>query len=168
MSEMKKIQKNGWRYMVVCLFLILNLGIQVQAAEMDDTTIGTLQQLTEDAELKKEPAADSDTIQQMKAGEAVILESTDIEWSMVLYKGTEGYVLNEALGIYNSEEVEELEQEFQEVGEDNERMTEESELLEKDRHSTVIWGVIITLLVAAIFGVGIFTALKQNKEGEKR
>ena len=164
MSEVK----NGWRYVFACLFLILISGMWVQAAEMDNTTIGTLQQLTEDAELKQAPDVDSDTLARMKAGEAVILESSDSQWSMVIYKGTEGYIVNAALGIYGAEESEELEQEFQAVEEENTRMAEEYELLEEDRHSTAVWGVIITLLVAAVFGVGIVTALKQNKEGEKR
>lgn len=165
---LKEKAKKGWQYFMIGLFLILAAGMQVKAAETESTTIGTLQELTKDAELKKEPDAEADTIKQLKQGEAVILESSDNGWSLIIYKGTEGYVINDALGIYNEEETLELEQEFQDVQEESIRMDEEFELLDKDKRSSTVWGVIITLLVAAVFGVGIFAALKQNKEGEKQ
>lgn len=165
MTETKK-HKKGRIFLLICLLVFLTVEMQVKAGEMDSTVIGTLQQLTENTDLKELPDAASNTLEQLKEGEAVILESSDEKWSKVIYQGTEGYVVNTALGIYSSVETEELEQEFQEVNEENIRTAEEYELKEESRHSTAIWGIVITLLVAAVFGAGIITALKKNKEEE--
>ncbi len=79
-----------------------------------------------------------------------------------------GYMESEALELYMAEGDEELEQEFEEVQEETVRTVEESELIQKSKRTSMIWGIVIAVLVAAIFVVGILSAIKKEKAGEER
>lgn len=61
---------------------------------------------------------------------------------------------------------EELDQEFEEVQEDMLRTIEEYEMEQKSKRTATLWGIIIAVLVIAIFAVGIVSALKKDKEEE--
>ncbi len=158
------------RYVMGCLLLLFAMGCRAEAAEAGNADAGaaTLQQTTQYAELKEAPDAKSSTLEKLDEGTAVIVEETEDAWSRVRYKEKEGYLPNGALDSYDVGPVEELNREFQEVGENNVRIVDEYELVQQEKHTSMIWGAVIAVLVAGIFAAGIVSALRKNKEGEQQ
>ena len=64
------------------------------------------------------------------------------------------------------DDVEELEEEFDDVQEETVRTVEETELIQKSKRTSMIWGIVIAVLVGAIFVVGIISAIKKDKDKE--
>lgn len=149
------------------LLLLLGLRMPVQATETEG--VMTLQQTVKDAEIKESPDEDAKTLREVEEGTGVIVygEPQD-SWSRVEYDGVSGYMKSSALDAYMSDsEGEELEQEFEEVQEETVRTVEESELIQKSKRKSAIWGGVIAILVVAIFVVGVVSAIKKDKEGEE-
>lgn len=147
----------------VGLFFLLGMRMPVQAAEIQGAM--TLQQTVKDAEIKESPEDDTETLREIEEGTGVIVygEPQD-SWSQVEYDGVKGYMKSNALEAYMADsDGEELEQEFEEVQEETARTVEESELIQKSKRTSMIWGIVIAVLVAAIFVVGIVSAIKKDK-----
>lgn len=153
------------------LLLVFGLHMPVQATETEG--VMTLQQTVKDTEIKESPDDDAETLREIEEGTGVIVfgEPQD-SWSKVEYDGVSGYMESGALENYMAEGGEEaLEQEFEEVQEETVRTIEESELIQKSKRTSMIWGIVIAVLVAAIFVVGIVSAIKKDKgeqETEKK
>lgn len=149
------------------LLLFLGLHMPVQATETEG--VMTLQQTVRDTEIKESPDDDAETLGEIEEGTGVIVfgEPQD-SWSKVEYDGVSGYMESSALEYYMADDEEEaLEQEFETVQEETVRTVEESELIQKSRKTSVIWGGIIAVLVAAIFVVGVVSAIKKDKDGQE-
>lgn len=170
---MIKEESTMWRKMekkvclaAVGLLFLLGLRMPVQAAETDG--VMTLQQTVKDAEIKESPDDGAKTLRKIEEGTGVIVygEPQD-SWSRVEYDGVSGYMKSSALEYYMADaEEEELEEEFEEVQEETVRTVEESELIQKSKKTSVIWGGVIAVLVAAIFVVGVVSAIRKEKEEE--
>ena len=145
------------------LLLLLGLHMPVQATEAEG--VMTLQKTVKDTEIKESPEDSAETLREIEEGTGVIVygEPQD-SWSRVEYDGVSGYMESEALELYMAEGDEELE----EVQEETVRTVEESELIQKSKRTSMIWGIVIAVLVAAIFVVGILSAIKKEKAGEER
>lgn len=158
----------GLGYAAVCLVLFLAIGCRVRAEKAESAQEATLQQITEDTGMKEEPDNKSATLEELEAGTPVILEGMEGSWGKIQYKGKVGYIPASALDSYDAGAAESLEEEFEEVGEGNQRMVDEYEIIQKEKQTSRIWGILIAVLVAGIFAVGILSALRQNKEREKK
>lgn len=151
---------------VAGLLLLLGMWMPVQASETE--SIMTLQKTVKDTEIKEAPEDSAETLKEIEEGTGVIVygEPQD-SWSKVEYDGVSGYMESGALENYMVEGGEEaLEQEFEEVQEETVRTIEESELIQKSKRTSMIWGIVIAVLVAAIFVVGIVSAIKKEKVEE--
>lgn len=155
----------------VCLtaagvLFLLGMRMPVQAAETAGAM--TLQQTVKDTQIKESPEADAKTLREIEEGTAVIVYGDPQDsWSQVEYDGVSGYIESGALEYYMVEGgEEELGQEFAEVQEETVRTVEESELTQKSKRTSAIWGGVIAVLVAAIFAVGVVSAIKKDKEEE--
>lgn len=145
------------------LLLLLGLHMPVQATEAEG--VMTLQKTVKDTEIKESPEDSAEILREIEEGTGVIVygEPQD-SWSRVEYDGVSGYMESEALELYMADDEEEaLEQEFETVQEETVRTVEESELIRKSRRTSAIWGGVIAVLVAAIFVVGVVSAIKKEK-----
>lgn len=145
------------------LLLLLGLHMPVQATEAEG--VMTLQKSVKDTEIKESPEDSAEILREIEEGTGVIVygEPQD-SWSRVEYDGVSGYMESEALELYMADDEEEaLEQEFETVQEETVRTVEESELIRKSRRTSAIWGGVIAVLVAAIFVVGVVSAIKKEK-----
>lgn len=153
------------------LLLLLGLHMPVQATEAEG--VMTLQKTVKDTEIKESPEDSAETLREIEEGTGVIVygEPQD-SWSRVEYDGVSGYMESNALEYYMADDEEDaLKQEFEEVQEETVRTVEESELIQKSKRTSMIWGIVIAVLVAAIFAVGIISAIKKDKgeqETEKK
>ncbi len=66
----------------------------------------------------------------------------------------------------DAEDVEGLTEEFTRVSQENAKVLEEYELLKKERRTSVMWGVILGVLGAATFAVGILSLRRRTAEEE--
>lgn len=166
-------KKKSLSFMTICMIMFLTIGLQVQATGENNAVLGTLQVLPADAEVKESPDMNSATIGNLKAGTAVIVESQDGEWTKVLYQDIEGYISDAVVSSFESyiaedSERESLEQEMLSVAEEEQRITEEYELILKQKRTSVIWGVVIAILIVLIIGLGVVSAVRNVKEEAKK
>lgn len=150
---------------VIALYMLCVTGLQTYAAE--DSKVGVLYEVTVDTELKEAADARSATVGEVQAGTAVVVESEDGTWSKVLYRELEGYVESDVLEVYAEEELASLTQEMASVSEEEQRLVEEADLAARQNRSSVIWGSIIAVLILAIFGVGVMSAVKNARAEEQ-
>lgn len=158
--------RNVWKGILLSLLFVFVIGMPVKASDSDMTM--TLQKTVKDADIKEAPDKNAETLKTIEKGTGVIVygEPQD-SWSQVEYDGAKGYMESGALEAYmTDDEAEEIEEEFETVGEGTVRTVEESELIQKSKKTSVIWGGVIAVLVAAIFVVGIFSAVKKDKNEE--
>ena len=88
---MKSGKKYGCRMMCLLgMFIVMMTILPVKAAEgelsMNEAVVGTLQRTIEEAEIKKDPDNDSDTLASLSAGTAVIVYGESDSWSEVEYR----------------------------------------------------------------------------------
>lgn len=102
-------------------------------------------------------------VQELVAGDTVMVTAyTDGEWCTVSKGDKTGYVPINALTPIGN--VDTLNAEFNSIGNDYESIYEEMLELQRQKRNRMIWGSIIVVLVIAIFGVGIVSAVKKNRE----
>jgi len=157
---------------LLAVFIMLTPAFDVKASGQEktgeqETVTGTLQQTIKEAEIKERPDIASDTLASLEEGTAVIVYGKPQDsWSRIEYRGVEGYIESSALEQYQTEDIENLNQEFETVEENTLRTIDEYELHQKERRTSRIWGTVIAVLAAMIFLVGIISAWKQNKGEE--
>ena len=161
---MKKMGRSVCLAAAVMLFF-LGMYMPVQATETESMI--TLQQTVKDAQIKESPEDNAKTLREIEEGTGVIVygEPQD-SWSQVEYGGVNGYMKSDALEFYVVGAEGELEKEFEVVSEETVRAVEESELLRRSKRTSMIWGIVIAVLIAAIFVVGIVSAIKKDKGEE--
>lgn len=167
-EEKIMMKKMGRSVCLAVIGLLFLLGVRMPIYATETESVMTLQKTVKDAEIKESPEDSAETLREIAAGTGVIVygEPQD-SWSQVEYDGVSGYMESGALELYMSDSEEEaLEQEFEAVQEETVRMVEESELIRKSKRTSMIWGGVIAVLVAAIFVVGIVSAIKKEKDEE--
>ena len=85
-----------------------------------------------------------------------------IDYTIIILGDKTGYVPINALTPIGN--VDTLNAEFNSIGNDYESIYEEMLELQRQKRNRMIWGSIIVVLVIAIFGVGIVSAVKKNRE----
>lgn len=161
---MKKMGRSVLCMAAVGVLCLLGMKMPAQAVEPEGAM--TLQQTVKDTEIKESPDEDAETLMEIKEGTGVIVHGeSQASWSRVEYGGVSGYMESSALETYMADsEVEELKQEFEKAQEEIVRTVDESELIQKSKRTSAIWGGVIAVLVVAIFAVGVVSAIKKNKE----
>lgn len=172
---LKKVGKKMC-YALVGVILLLSIKMPIWADETESQNIMTLQQLTENAELKAEPNVDAETVLNLPMGTGVIAhgESQD-SWTYVEYAGAMGYIESNLLVPYGtlgtgdgSSLMQELQQEMETIEIESFRTIEEYELERKERRKAMIWGIIIAALVAGIFALGVMSAISNDMEEKEK
>lgn len=147
--------------------VIMMLGcITVYAAELESIQKNMVLEMVETVELREEPAVTAKTITTLQAGTTVVVvEDANGDWCKVSYQEQEGYVPVAKLKTLGNKE--ELNSEFGKISQTVQLAFEEIMVREHEEMRARIWGSIIVVLIVAIFGVGIASAVKKNKEESK-
>ena len=127
---------------------VMMLGcITVCGAELESVQKNMVLETVEEVELREEPSSTGAVITSLQAGTVVVVsEDASRDWCKVSYREQEGYVkISQTIQLA-----------FEEI------MAREHEEMQAR-----IWGSIIVVLIVAIFGVGIVSAVKKNKEESK-
>ena len=146
---------------------VMMLGcITVCGAELESVQKNMVLETVEEVELREEPSSTGVVITSLQAGTVVVVsEDASRDWCKVSYREQEGYVsIAKLKGLGNMEE---LNSEFDKISQTIQLAFEEIMAREHEEMQARIWGSIIVVLIVAIFGVGIVSAVKKNKEESK-
>ena len=165
------MKKKTWMQILTAVFIIV-IGIVINsqncyAAEENEVTVNSFYQVNMDTQMRETATDSAKKVQELKAGDTVVVTAyADGEWCQISMGDKTGYVKISALTPIGN--VDALNAEFNSIGNDYESIYEEVLELQKQKRNRMIWGSIIVVLVIAIFGVGIVSAVKKNKEEQNK
>ncbi|MBQ9991077.1 MAG: hypothetical protein IJP31_09100 [Lachnospiraceae bacterium] len=159
------------KFIFLCLAFILAGGmlIRAEAAEQNAITIMKMVTVSERTEAKKEPSDSAEVLVVFEAGaDILVVEEIDEEWYSIAYKAEIGYIKKAETEekVSYAEELEVADKELEEVGYETTLLVEELEKEKTESKKSILWGVVIAVLVIAIFGVGIAQNVLKKKAGE--
>lgn len=154
---MKKLKKT----LLIVIGLVFLLGVQVHAEEKL-----VMMEVISDTQVYEQPNGVGDgamVVMDLKAGTpVVVVDTSDPVWYQISYNNQPGYILGSNLKLYGDVEV--LDEEFEQIAMEDEMNFYALMAELEHRKQAWIWGSIITILVVAIFAIGIISAVKTNKE----
>lgn len=172
---MKKVSKIRTGILIMAMMSVM-MGFGAQAAEDVQKTQteeaaeqarfvkDTVWEAADDVTVREEPDSKSKSIGKLEAGTPVVVsEDEQNGWCKVRNQTVEGYIETSSLQMVNAANAEALKQEFGVNEEFDSMVLEEYDYQKKQKRTTLIWGVVIGVLVAAIFAVGIVSAINGNK-----
>ena len=161
------MKKKTWIQIMMAVFIML-VGVlysssNCYAAEKTEITVNSFYQLNENTQMRENASESAKEVQELVAGDTVMVTAyTDGEWCTVSKGDKTGYVQINALTPIGN--VDTLNAEFNSIGNDYESIYEEMLELQRQKRNRMIWGSIIVVLVIAIFGVGIVSAVKRTEK----
>lgn len=147
--------------------LLAALFLPVCAAETTDTAvIRTAMKTDTDVNVYQEASDTSEVTAELKAGTVVLVTDNSEEgWSSITVNEIVGYIQTKHLITLGSDEID---QEFEQLGNNYHMLFNEMEQLNKQKTQMRIWGTVIAVLVIGIFAAGIIPVIKKNREDEKK
>lgn len=130
---------------------------------------GIVLEAEERIEMKASPEKTAETLMTFQAGDLIFaVGEAEDGWYRVIYQENEGYVEEKGL-VMREIDVEGLNAEMAANEAETKFVVEVVEKYRADARRSKIWGTVIIVLVAGIFGVGIFSAVRSNKrEGDEK
>ncbi len=172
---MKTVSKIGTGILIMAmLFVMTEVGVQAaedvqkaqteEAAEQAWFVKDTVWEVVDDVTVREEPDNSTKAVGELEAGTPVVVSEDEKDgWCKVKNQTLEGYVQTSDLQVVNAEDAEALKQEFGVNDEFGSMVLEEYDYQKKQKRTSLIWGVVIGVLVIAIFAVGIVSAINGNK-----
>ncbi|GFI48012.1 hypothetical protein IMSAGC019_03338 [Lachnospiraceae bacterium] len=164
-----------FRMLVAMVFMVMCRPVMVMAQgeiSGDVTSLNQFMTAQERVEAKASPDDSAETIITYEVGDTIFITGeTEDGWYIVLYQGKTGYIpvdVKENLQEVNLD-VAALDAEMEAEIAEAKLVVEEVERYRAEAKRSRIWGVVIVLLVVAIFAVGIISTIqvKKQKEGKK-
>lgn len=155
------------RIMRVLIMLLICGGIAlfpITAYAQDEkvvvTKLETLLTATENTDALEKPVVGATVIFSYEKDQSVLVTGeTQDGWYQVAYQGNTGYIQKDKLGDSVIDE-EALQQEMENAEMADKLFVEEVERLRAEKSRSKIWGIVIILLVATIFALGIISSIK--------
>lgn len=146
--------------------LLAAVSVPVNAAETT-TVAGTVLKTDGDVDVYQEASETSAVTAALDAGTAVLVTDDDAGegWCRILVRETTGYIKSAHLVPLVSSE--EMDLEFEQIGNNYHMVFNEVEQLEKQRSQTKMWGAVIAVLTIGLFAAGILPVIRKNREDEK-
>lgn len=159
---MKKIGLYVW-----CLVGVLwLLSMRINATEQEIIGVNILLEVTETVAIYEEPASDAKVVTTIEAGTPIISASVQQDaWIEVSYQQIKGFIEVKNVKIFGEAG---LEAEFEEIEQANRLLMTELQYIEKEQKAKFAWGIVIAVLVIAIFTIGIVSGMLKNLEEKKK
>lgn len=148
--------------LIVGIFIfILNFGMATFAEEINYSK-SVLVETTKQIKMYSQPDKTSEEITVIKAHTTLVtLTDQEDNWILVKHGDIEGYVEVRNLTLYHAEGIQ---QEFESKENAYNLMFQEIEYRKQEKHQQLVWGITISLLVVAIFAVGIVSTVLNDKK----
>ena len=139
--------------------------MQIQATEAEVIGANVLVEVIETVDVYTEPDNRSKKIATIEEGTPMISVSMQQDaWIEVSYQQIKGFVEVKHVKIFGEAG---LEDEFKKIEQANRLLITELRYVEKQEKEKLIWGIVIAVLVVAIFTVGIVSGVLKNEQGKK-
>lgn len=140
----------------------------VYAADMEFVECSKLMQATVRVNAMEKPDENSSVVVTFEQGSPMLVTGESKEgWYRITFQGKDGYVRSDSVETalqVEGESLENLDRELNEMEQTNKIIVEEVERMRAEKQRSRIWTVVIMILVAGIFGVGIYSTIKANRE----
>lgn len=148
------------------MFTCLYISPLKASASEEEIAANVLLSLTQDTVLMEEADSNSNPVGELSAGTPVIsTEAAADGWIKIMYQDMTGYIPLSSIGVQADEE---LNAEFEQISNENRLVFDVVEHEKEQGRQKLIWGVVIGVLVAAIFIVGIVSAVRANRKKSDR
>lgn len=149
----------------VCVMLGMGLSFPALHAQEDGSILqGELMMTTAQTQGREKPEADAAVLVEFSAGSQVMAIGQSDGWYEVFYQGKTVYVEASVLSVSDAVDMQALEEEMQKTAEQDTAFIESLEMQRKAFDRSRIWQIVIIVLIAAIFAVGVVSAVKKTKE----
>lgn len=139
-------------------------GIGSMQETIEVTELSQIMVAERDADMKAAPKEDAETLMTYEKGALVFATGETADgWYRVTYQDKEGYVEKDSLRVQEID-VEGLDAEMAVNEEEAKLVVETVEKYRAEARRSKIWGSVIVTLVAGIFAMGIFSAVRTKKE----
>lgn len=157
--------KKGLMMAAMICMLLAGMFMPVSAAETDTADVETAMKTDTDVKVYQSASETSKVVAELKAG-TVVLVTDDVRegWSRISVNEISGCIQTGHLVMLTSDE---MNQEFEQIGNNYHMVFNEVEQLKKQRTQARIWGAVIAVLVVGIFAAGIIPVIKKNRENGK-
>lgn len=157
-----------WKNLLFSIAVMIVSGITVYASDLDyvrkDMVLETIEE-TSLYETAKENAKEVAVIPAQTP--VLVVEEAENGWCKVASQEQTGYAKISKLKTLGNKD--ELDAEFDKVNQTVLLTFDEIITREKEARQARVWGTIIVVLIVAVFGVGIVSAIRKNKlENEKK
>lgn len=158
------MKKRIGRVLLVMAVVLLSC-MPVYAAE--ELKKNMVMETTEEVKLLEQADEEAKEIATLPAGVVVLLvEDSQNGWCKVSAQEKTGYLQTSQLKTLGN--ADDLNAEFDKIGDTVRLIFDEIVVRENEQRQAKIWGIVIVVLIAAIFGVGIISAVKKNKDEEQK
>lgn len=169
--EMRRKLTRLIRILAMTLMLTMVIPSTVQAAE--EVTIIDVVQAKGAVEAKVEPDEKAETAMTFEDGAMIaVVSDSDAQWYTIGYQGNIYYVKkSDTIVLEDSpfrQQNTDIDAEFEENYIESKILVEEVVRLQEEAKSTRLWGIVILVLVAAIFGINTYLIIKGRKDKEDK
>lgn len=162
-----------FRMLVAMVFVVMCFPVLVMAqgeVSGDATSLNQFMTAQERVEAKASPDDSAETIITYEVGDTIFITGeTEDGWYTVLYQGKTGYIpvdVKENLQEVNLD-VAALDAEMEAEIAEAKLVVEEVERYRAEAKRSRIWGIVIVVLVIAIFAVGIISTIQVKKKNDR-
>lgn len=143
------------------------MGMRVYAADAGNIKKNMVLQVNDDIKLYEKPDQTTAVMAALKKGTPVVItQDAKDGWCIVSYQDKSGYAQVSHLGIIGDKD--KLTDEFRIIIEEGIMEYLEADMVKRNIVSERIWGAVIVVLVIAIFGAGILSAVKKDRKNMKK
>lgn len=160
--------KNAMRLLTIATLAVLVFFIKdiCLAAEPTEIAAGQVYQILVDTQIREKGETGAKKIADVPAGSVIMVTAYESgDWCEILHESQKGFIQIAALVPVG--DVSALDQEFENIRNDYEKVYEEVLEIQKQKRTSRIWGGVIAAFVIAIFAVGIVSALPSKKQKGK-
>lgn len=175
-KEKRKLGKLLLTAVMVCVLAGTGRHVLTAEAAQEDGAVNTdtpelsgsglILEAKKNVSMKAEPEKTAETLMTFNEGSLLFAAGEAVDgWYYVIYQGTGGYVEEAGLSVLELD-IEGLDAEMAASEAETKFVVEVVEKYRADARRSKIWGTVIIVLVAGIFAVGIFSAVRSNKNGD--
>lgn len=152
---------NLLKYFVLAMMIVLISPLSVKAQE-EALSVNTAIYVQGNVQVMDKADADADIVGNIPDGTAVIvIEEANNGWVKVKYQTIEGYI---QVSNVRFEAESGLDAEFDQISNESMLIFESMQLAIAERRQKMIWGTVIAVIIIAMFGVGIASAVLKSKK----
>lgn len=124
---------------------------------------GGLMMTASATEARVSPDADADVVVELPAGSQLLVTGQEAGWYQIFYQGKTTYVPMDAVTDSTEVDPAALEEEMVRAEEEGAAFVESLETQRRAATRSRIWGIVIVVLIVAVFATGVVSAVRSGK-----